>query len=246
MEISTNEIVKAVRNEKYLVYYQPKVEATTEKIVGFEALVRLQTEKGILTPIDFFREVAKQKAARTMQNFVINTVMKQIDAFEGKYTISVNVISSDVIDDAYMDALYDRIRLTMKHPGALNLEIVERTEITHLTEACHNLMKIKSLGPTVSLDDFGKGYSSLTYLRALPVDFIKIDPSFISLIKTNERQRIIMRAIVNLSHDLGCPIIAEGIETEAEIAILREMGVDYFQGYYYGRPMPIKKYMKKN
>lgn len=241
MAISTSEIMEAIRDVAYLVYYQPKVDAMTEEIVGYEALVRLQTKKGILAPAEFFREVVHLYAARDMQHFVLSTVMKQIDELEGKYPISVNIPSGDVTNDAYMDALYEQVKKEMRYPEALNLEIVERLEITRLEAACHNLMKLKSLGVKVSLDDFGQGYSSLSYLQSLPVDYVKTDRSSISLIKTNERQRIILRAIINLSHDLGCLVVVEGVEDEKEIAILRTMNADYFQGYYFGRPQPINQ-----
>ncbi|WP_239256873.1 EAL domain-containing protein [Listeria ilorinensis] len=245
MAIPSREIMKAISQKKYLVYYQPKVDAQTEALMGFEALVRLKVGKEVLTPEQFFEEMMAIQAGVDMQHFVVAEVLEQVNAFQGQFSISVNIPAPFFMMDLYMDEIYTRIKRDCKFPQQLTLEIIERGEITELESARRNIQRLKTLGLKVVMDDFGKGYSSLTYLRALPIDGLKTDRSFISLIKHDDKQRTIIQAIINLSHDIGGKIVIEGVEDEEQIRLLRDMKADYFQGYYYGKPMPIDEAIRK-
>lgn len=180
-----------------------------------------------------------------MQKFVLEDVLKKINAFSGRYTISINIPSHFIASKHYMDQLYDEIKHKTKFPEALDIEIVERNEITELETAGENLRKLKSLGVKISLDDFGTGYSSLTYLRVFPVDCIKTDPSFITMLESGPRERLIMETLIKLCHELDCVLVVEGIEEKHAADSLSKMGVDYFQGYYFGKPKPIAKYVEE-
>ncbi|WP_099224087.1 EAL domain-containing protein [Listeria costaricensis] len=245
MAIPSREIMKAISQKNYLVYYQPKVDAQTEALMGFEALIRLKVGEKILTPELFFEDVMAIQAGIDMQQFVVAAVLEQVNKFQGRFSISVNIPAPFFMTDLYMDEIYERIKRDCQFPQQLTLEIIERGEITELESARKNIQRLKTLGLNVVMDDFGKGYSSLTYLRALPIDGLKTDRSFISFIKQDEKQRTIVRAIINLCHDLGGKIVIEGVEDEEQIQLLREMKADYFQGYYYGKPMPIEEAARK-
>ncbi|EAD0589951.1 EAL domain-containing protein [Listeria monocytogenes] len=245
MDISSTEIWDAIRRNSYLLYYQPKVDAKTNKIIGFEGLIRLKTATTILAPIDFFDDIVLLNATREMQDFVAETAIKQINQLGGRFSISINIPAHYVASSTYMTFLHDYVKEHLKYPECLEIEIIERGEITELAIADKNLRKIKDLGVKVSMDDFGKGYSSLAYLRSLPIDIVKTDMSFIALLKTDRKQQIIIRAIVNLCHDLGGKVVTEGVEDMEQVEKLREMEVDYFQGYYFSRPLPMEDIKEK-
>lgn len=245
MDISSTEIWDAVRRNSYLLYYQPKVDAKTNKVIGFEGLIRLKTATAVLTPMDFFEDVALLNATREMQDFVAETAIEQLNQLGGRFSISINIPAHYVVSSNYMASLYDYVKEHLKYPECLEIEIIERGEITELAVADKNLRKIKNLGVKVSMDDFGKGYSSLAYLRSLPIDIVKTDMSFIALLKTDRRQQIIIQAIVNLCHDLGGKVVTEGVEDIEQVKKLREMKVDYFQGFYFSRPLPMEEIKQK-
>lgn len=245
MDISSTEIWDAIRRNSYLLYYQPKVDAKTNKIIGFEGLVRLKTATTILAPIDFFDDIVLLNATREMQDFVAETAIKQINQLGGRFSISINIPDTlNVLSHNHVKKSYTCC-LLHNAPECLEIEIIERGEITELAIADKNLRKIKDLGVKVSMDDFGKGYSSLAYLRSLPIDIVKTDMSFIALLKTDRKQQIIIRAIVNLCHDLGGKVVTEGVEDMEQVEKLREMKVDYFQGYYFSRPLPMEDIKEK-
>ncbi|HFQ6393655.1 TPA: EAL domain-containing protein, partial [Listeria monocytogenes] len=136
-------------------------------IIGFEALVRLQTTTAILGPGEFFEDVVLLNATREMQDFVAEKAIDQINQLGGRFSISINVPADYLISSNYMLYFYDYIKQHLKYPEHLEIEIIERTEITELEIANRNLRKLKDFGVKISMDDFGKGYSSMTYLRSL-------------------------------------------------------------------------------
>ncbi|MBC1420570.1 EAL domain-containing protein [Listeria seeligeri] len=245
MDISSTEIWDAIRRKNYILYYQPKVDARTNEIIGFEALVRLKTTTAILGPGEFFDDIVLLNATREMQDFVAEKAIEQINQLEGRFSISINIPADYLTSSNYMRYIYDYIKQHLNYPEQLELEIIERAEITELEIANKHLRKLKDLGVKVSMDDFGKGYSSMTYLRSLPIDIIKTDMSFIALLKTDRRQQIIIQAIIDLCHDLGGKIVTEGVEDKEQVEKLREMKVDYFQGFYFSRPLPMEELKKK-
>lgn len=240
-----NDLRKAVENCDLNLVYQPKINLKKEKIVALEALLRWRhPELGQISP-RYFIPIAEQSNLITqITRWVIKRVIKEFSANktlrESKKIISINLSAYDLKDDSLITFLKKLINKKLLRPHQIDFEITESVFLDASEKDLDNLKKLKKAGFYISLDDFGKGYSSLSYLTKLPIDMLKLDMSFIRNI--NQRKtRILIKKIIELSHELDIQVIAEGVEKKRELEILREMNCDFVQGYYYYRPMPIEK-----
>ena len=172
---------------------------------------------------------------------MLRSVCKQISCwnqhgFKG-FRVAVN-LSARQFENNVPDLVAGVMRETQISPDSLALEITEGIAMKNVDQNIRMLEELKALGLSISIDDFGTGYSSLAYLKRFPLNTLKIDRSFIQDIATNSDDREITRAIIAMGQNLGLKVLAEGVETEEQVELLRSSGCDYIQGYYYGRPLP--------
>lgn len=239
------EIIKGIQNQQYQVYFQPKVSRNQLETVGVEALIRLKVGNRILTPNLFFSFLTA-KDSRNLQNYLIQEIVMLLNTnpFFKKRTIAVNIPSSDVTDDTYIEKLCHYLQANLNAPERLEFEIVERPEIQDLERANQNLVQLKALGIKISLDDFGQGSCSLQYLHSLPVDCLKIDQAFIR--STELKAMKIIESTIKLAHSLNLSVVAEGIETLTQLKQVHELGCDVFQGYLFDCPLSLCELTTKN
>lgn len=242
------ELGSALEKNEFFLVYQPKIDALTGRVVGAEALIRWASPRlGLVSPLKFIPLIEEIGLECRLGQWVINTACRQIADWIASgnepMQVSVNICpahfrSSDLVPDV-IDAL-SRHRLS---PKLLELEILESSAIGE-TEAIHDaLQRLRALGVGVALDDFGTGYSSLVYLTKLPATTLKIDRAFIIDLQDNAHQRAIVGQIISLARVLDFKVVAEGVETETQAEILKEMGCDVFQGYFFSKPLPPENFI---
>lgn len=243
------EIRKAIENEEFELHFQPKVEITTEKIVGLEALVRWKNEKlGFVSPAEFIPYAEETGLIIPLSEIIFEKAFKayQVLANHGysKLPIAINVSSIHFQQQSFLDSL--KKLLDRNNTSAMNFEIelTERTVMNSASETISKLVKLKQLGFKLSIDDFGTGYSSLSYLVRFPLDILKIDRSFIQHIVTLDDKQAVVDAIIQMAHRLKMKVVAEGVESAQQVRILEEMGCDIIQGYYYSKPLPLDELLE--
>jgi diguanylate cyclase (GGDEF)-like protein/PAS domain S-box-containing protein len=240
-----SELRRAVERNELLAYYMPIVSLETGRVEGFEALVRWKhPEKGLIPPAHFIPVAEVAGLVIEIDRWVMREACKQLKIWQDRYqrpelVVSVNLSGKqfrhpdlpDVIGKAVADAGLSR--------NSLAVEITESVLIDSAEEATQMLAKIREFGVRTYLDDFGTGYSSLSYLQRFPIDAVKIDRSFVSRMSGRKEGREIVRAIVVLSQSLGLLTVAEGVEKDSHLALLRELKCTYGQGSLFAMPLPV-------
>ncbi|MDM1342891.1 EAL domain-containing protein [Acinetobacter pseudolwoffii] len=233
---------KALQNNELIVYYQPKINFSDQRIYGFEALIRWNhPEKGIIPPGLFIPLAEQTSLISDIGRLVIQQTAKQIRQWNNlgfnHICVSVNVVAQQLRRGQLLDDLDQAIADNQISGASLELEITESSLIEN-SEAVKNLLnEIKQRQIHIALDDFGTGYSSLSYLADFPIDTLKIDRSFVSKIGEN-KQEAIVSAMVAMGKAMGMTVVAEGIETEEQLAYLRDLDCDIAQGYLFSKPLP--------
>lgn len=240
-----NDLRKAVENGELDLVYQPKINLNTDQIVALEALLRWQhPEFGQISPGDFIPIAEQSNLITQITRWVIKEVIKQFSINkilrDSKKIVSINLSAYDLKDDSLITFLEELIADEKLDPEQIDFEITESVFLDAVDKDLENLNKLKEAGFYISLDDFGKGYSSLSYLAKLPIDMLKLDMSFIRNLD-QKKTRILTEKIIELSHDLDFQVIAEGVEEKSELDILKELNCDFVQGYYFYRPLPLEK-----
>jgi diguanylate cyclase (GGDEF)-like protein len=235
----------AIQSNEFMIYYQPIISLMSYQIIGFEALLRWQHPKqGLIMPNDFIPIAEETGQIIQVDNWVLAEAAKQICSWQSEFpssnplSISVNISGRRFLQRDLADYIKGVLAETGANPECLKLEITESAVIENIENATETLMKIKDLGVQVSLDDFGKGYSSLNYLQQFPVDTLKIDHSFISTMNTPKNLQIV-HSVMNLANSLGLKVVAEGVETGEQIIQLTGMNCQYVQGFLFSRPLPL-------
>jgi predicted signal transduction protein with EAL and GGDEF domain len=226
-----------------LLHYQPQKTIGLGKVIGFEALARWECAKRGMVPPDTFIPIAEQSSfIITLGERILREACKEAASWVKPLKVAVN-ISPIQFHHGDLPSLVHSILLdTGLKPDRLELEITEGVLIDDFSRAVSILRKLRTLGIHIALDDFGSGYSSLSYLHAFPFEKIKIDRVFIGDLEHNHHSMAIVRAIITLGHSLNIPVLAEGVETESQLAFLKQEGCDEVQGYLTGRPFPIERY----
>ncbi|HTZ18451.1 MAG TPA: EAL domain-containing protein [Dissulfurispiraceae bacterium] len=237
-----NSMRKALENKEFLLHYQPKQSLSDGKIVGMEALLRWKSNNELVPTAQFIPVLEETGLIMPVGEWVLLTACMQNKAWQeagfGSLVISVNLSNRQFDQKDLIEIVTMALQKADLHPSCLELEITESTVMKDPEAAINILNKLKGMGVQISIDDFGTGYSSLTYLRRIPLDFLKIDRSFVENVMTNPSDQAIVKAIVGLSHSLGLGVIAEGVETEEQLAFLRDCNCDNIQGYLLSRPIP--------
>ncbi|MCF8475914.1 MAG: EAL domain-containing protein [Pseudolabrys sp.] len=235
----------AVARGEFLLHYQPQEKLATGEITGFEALVRWQCPKrGLIAPGDFIPIAEETGLIVPLGNWILREACREAASWPQPLKIAVNISpiqfhAGDLAAQVHMILLETGLT-----PNRLELEITEGVLIDDFQRAISILRKLKSLGVQIAMDDFGSGYSSLSYLHSFAFDKIKIDRSFIGDLEHSHQAMAIVRAIISLGHSLNVPVLAEGVETKAQHKLLAQEGCDDVQGYLTGRPSPIEFYAR--
>ncbi|NRB67701.1 MAG: EAL domain-containing protein [Vibrio sp.] len=237
------EIDAALLNDEFCVYYQPIVSSKSAIVSGYEALIRWQKEDGsIVSPVEFIPIAEQSNKVTSITNWVLEQVSKDIEKFKSeniRCPVHVNLSAKDLMGNYLKRQLEKLIQIYPDITENLILEITESTAINRLRSPEVLLESLKELGFKISLDDFGTGYSSLSLLRDLPVDQIKIDRSFLYQLETNQRNVSIVSNAIALAHGLGYTVVAEGVEDNNVLDILKQYGCDYIQGFLYSPALKV-------
>ena len=238
----THELRVAHEQGQLSVHYQP-VFTFAGEIVGMEALLRWRhPELGSVTPDEFIPLLERSREIVPVGRWVLHEATRQCRSWQddghAALTVSVNVSARQLQDPDFALDVQHALTLTGLDPGCLILEVTESTLVMDMARIRMVMDKVRDLGVHIALDDFGTGYSSLLYLKGLPIDRLKVDRSFVSGLGSAEQDPTIISTVVDLAHKLGLQVVAEGVETEAELAAVSEMGCDEVQGYLLGRPAP--------
>jgi len=231
----THEVKKALDRDAIVPWYQPIVDLQSGAIVKYEALVRLEGEDGTVSGPGIFLETAMQTPYYRRITAVM--LQKVLSAMEGhSHRFSINLGMRDVVDEKMVTMLISLLEAHQDRAARLDIELLESEELNDL-EAVHDFIaKVKTYGCQVAIDDFGSGYSNFSYVMELDIDVLKIDGSLITNIDRDPKTRRTVETIVRFAHQLGHRVVAEYVESDATVAALRAMGVEYGQGYYFGRP----------
>lgn len=235
----------ALDRDWFKLYFQPQCDKHGN-ILGFEALLRLQhPTRGLILPGAFIALAESTHLIVPIGQWVVAQACQQLARWATQpqtsaYFLSVNVSLRQLQQAEFVEDLMAELKRTGTNPERLTLEITESLSRTHSKDIIEKIRRLKQFGIRLSLDDFGTGFSSLTYLKNLPFDELKIDRSFVSDLMTNSTSSSIIRATLNLSEALGLAVVAEGVETEAQLDFLFDAGCRIFQGYFFDQPMPIE------
>ncbi|TDY02786.1 PAS domain S-box-containing protein/diguanylate cyclase (GGDEF)-like protein [Thiohalophilus thiocyanatoxydans] len=231
-------IKEAVRNDRFVFALQPIMHAGTGEISRFEALLRMLDEQDeLIMPGGFIPPAERFSMMPEIDRWVVNHAVGYLASEDsGDSNLSINLSASSFDNEAMIDFITDRISQTGIDPTRITFEITETMAMADLELTASFLEKLRSLGCRTALDDFGIGYSSFAYLKELPVDYVKIDGSFVRDIDSNELNRAIVKSMNDVAQAMGKLTVAEFIETESVMNILELIGLDYLQGYYIGRP----------
>ena len=243
----------AIKNEDFVVYYQPQIDAHTNKLVGMEALVRWEhSTMGLVSPNKFIPLAEETGMIVEIDKLVMQLALQQIILWkkDNLHTgiLSLNLSMKQLKDKNFTNIIEKTIEKYNFNPEWLGLEVTEGYVMQNPEEAIVKLKKLSDLGIKIAIDDFGIGYSSLSYLKRLPVSTLKIDQSFIRDIPEDEEDSAIVNAIIALSESLNLEVIAEGVENEKQLLFLLQNNCHHIQGYYYAKPMPaneMKNYIEK-
>ena len=236
-----NELRTAIEENHLLLHYQPKLCAETNKIYQVEALIRWQhPERGMIRPDKFISIAENSGQMDALSTWVLETAVKQHLAWKAlgmTITIAINISAENLKNDTFYHSLKFVIEQYKLAPSAIQLEVTESAVVEDPESAIELLTRFKNLGLHLSIDDYGTGYSSLAQLKQLPVDELKIDMSFIQKLPDDEDDKTIVQSTIELAHNMGLTVVAEGVETKPALEWLTDHGCDVIQGYYISKPI---------
>jgi len=240
---------QALKNNEFVLYYQPQIDASTQKMIGVEALIRWQhPSMGMVSPAKFIPLAEETGLIVEMDQWVMKTAMMQVSQWykEGYFSgrLALNLAIKHLEHPDLIDELKASLNQYNFKPEWLELEVTEGDVMKRVDEAIIKLQEIYDLGIAIAIDDFGTGYSSLSYLKRLPISKLKIDQTFVHDIPEDEEDSAIVKAIIALAQSLNLTLLAEGVETQAQNDFLVEQGCSNIQGYLYARPMPVDEVEK--
>ena len=241
-----NNLRKAVQEEQFQLYYQPKVDLKRREITGMEALVRWLQPDGTIVPPDAFIPVAEETGMIIPLGYwILRAACRQIrkwrEAGYGTLQVSVNLSAQQFKQVDLAERILSILAETGVPPEALEIEVTESMLMANMEEAILTLAQLTRQGIRVALDDFGTGYSSLYYLKRLPIATVKIDRSFVADLTTDPDDNAIVSAILSMAAGLKLRVVAEGVEMRDQLDFLRQHGCDEIQGYFFSRPLPAKE-----
>ncbi|MDN2674018.1 EAL domain-containing protein [Janthinobacterium sp. SUN026] len=242
-----NALRRAIDNEEFVLFFQPKVNIISGRISGAEALIRWRRPgHGMVSPALFIPLLEETGLIVRVGNWVLDEACKKISEWGassiGPVHLSVNVSGIQFFVGGLEEEVLKAIRKYEIAPELLELELTESSLMSNAEETIAVLRNLKALGIQISIDDFGTGYSSLAYLKRFPIDKLKIDIAFVREVTSNPDDAAIVLAIISMAHSMKLEVIAEGVENDAQLAYLRRHGCDEMQGYYFSRPVPHEEF----
>jgi EAL domain-containing protein (putative c-di-GMP-specific phosphodiesterase class I) len=244
---SLDHIRQALAQRQFVLYYQPKVNMRTGRVIGAEALIRWQhPERGLLLPATFLPVIEDHTLAVEVGEWGVDAAMTQLEHWKElglNLPVSVNIGARQLQQGQFVEKLRGILeRYPGLDPSLLELEILETSALEDINRVSAVIQTCRGLGITFALDDFGTGYSSLTYLKRLPVSMLKIDQSFVRDMLEDPDDLAILEGVIGLAGAFSRSVIAEGVETVAHGSMLLQMGCDRAQGYGVARPMPAAEF----
>jgi len=241
-----NDMRRALKNKEFTVYFQPKVEIATEEVVGMEALVRWNKGDGtVVSPADFIPLAEETGLIVPLGEFVLEASCRAMQVFDGvgcsNISVAVNLSPIQFEQGDLVEMILSNLERNGLAPSKLELEITESTLMTDVEASIAKLNRLVEYGISIAIDDFGTGHSSLYYLKNLPINVLKIDRSFIRDITADDSDAQIVKTIVLMAHSLGISTVAEGVEEEEQLELLKSFNCELIQGYYYSRPLPLEE-----
>jgi diguanylate cyclase (GGDEF)-like protein len=248
-EILTD-LAESLTQGQFELYYQPLFAINNNSLVGAEALIRWHhPEKGMIPPDQFIAVAEQSGLINELGDWVLAQVCREIKSFVNAGILAIRVaINISPVQFRRKDFLQNMLMILAQHDvsaDCIELEITEGAVMYNVDQAIETMQALHDAGFQLAMDDFGTGYSSLSYLKRFPIQKVKIDQSFISDLENDDDSKSITTAIIQMSHSLGLDVLAEGVETEAQLQYLQDEKCDYVQGYYTGRPMPASEFLKK-
>jgi diguanylate cyclase (GGDEF)-like protein len=239
-----HDLRRAIQRSELRVYYQPEVEIESGRLVGMEALVRWQhPQRGLISPSEFMPIAEETGLVVPIGKWVMHEACRQVKEWQDTYrrdialVVSVNLSGQHLQQATLIEEVSEMLHQTGIDPAHLIIEITETVAMAGAETTIEILRKLKALGLRLAIDDFGTGFSSLSYLKRFPVDMLKIDKSFVDGVAHGGHDASIVRAVITLGHALGLMVIAEGVETPAQLQELRSLGSELGQGYYFAKPL---------
>jgi EAL domain-containing protein (putative c-di-GMP-specific phosphodiesterase class I)/GGDEF domain-containing protein len=232
------QIEHGLQRGEFQLYFQPKVHAGFKTLVGAEALVRWH--KGfdnVVTPAAFIEAAERNEVNKPLTWWSIKSAISALTRWPDSISVAVNISPNLLLTDDIVSVLRDALDIYEVDPARLTLEVTEKIMIDNQHRMLRQLARIKKMGVRVSLDDFGAGFSSLSYFRDLPVDEIKVDQAFVLNMMSSKRDMAIVKAVIDLAHNFSMKVVAEGVENKDIADKLSEMGCDVLQGYFFDKPL---------
>jgi diguanylate cyclase (GGDEF)-like protein len=231
----------ALKQQEFSLHFQPIVALPSLMVIGTEALIRWQTDERWIPPAEFIPVAEQSGLIVTIGHWVMHAAADQLQRWQNqghRLSMNLNLSARQLADAALPDMVGELIDSSGVGGEALTFEVTETTVMRHLEIAVPVMGILRDLGVRLAIDDFGTGHASLTQLKTIPADELKLDRSFIIDLAEDRRERALVRAAIEMAHALELQVVAEGVETEAQLDILRELGCDTVQGYYLARPAP--------
>jgi len=240
------ELLEAIKRKDFHLNFQPIINLEKDQIFDVEALIRwLHPKLGFVSPELFIGMAETMGKIDLIDFWVVEEVCKQIKAWDYKLHVSINISSNTFEDPDFVEKIMHLLNHHKVNPSLLKIELTERVILHDLDNNIQKMDKLRQLGFKIALDDFGIGYSSLSYLVQLPVDIVKIDRSFIMKMHEKAEAKSIVNAIIGMCHEIGLQVVAEGIETKEDLIHLKERACDLGQGYYFDKALTAEKIKEK-
>jgi EAL domain-containing protein (putative c-di-GMP-specific phosphodiesterase class I) len=237
-----SDLGNAIEQRHLAIYYQVQVDLKTMRAIGVEALLRWNhPERGLVEPAAFLPVAERTGLIRPLLDYVLTEVATQRQAWSEDgidLTVSVNISTRNLLDTTLVEQVARVLNTSHLDPSTLAIEITETSSMTDPPGAIETLNKLRDLGVTLVIDDYGTGYSSLAYLQTLPVQQLKIDKVFVADMTSVVAHQVIVRSTIDLARTLGLTVVAEGVEDEQTLLALKDLRCDHAQGFHLGRPVP--------
>ena len=242
-----NDLRKALENGEFILHYQPRIHCADGSVSGMEALIRWRHPTlGLVPPATFIPMAEETGLIGPIGEWVLRTACTQtriwLDAGMPPLRVAVNLSARQFKDGTLMTTIENVLRETGLSSYCLEVELTEGLAMEDVKQTVITLNALSAMGVSVAIDDFGTGYSSLAYLQRFPIDFLKIDQSFVRDIDTSADSAAIIRAIISMAHNLQLKVVGEGVETKQQFEFLAGLECEEVQGYYFSRPLPAEEF----
>jgi len=244
-----NEMHEALKKDEFEVYYQPIVNAKNKEVVAAEALIRWNHPKyGLIPPVVFIPLMEKTGFVIELGRYILEEVLKQQKRWElfkfKQIEVSINITLLEIESEGFVENVAKQLQFHQVNPELIKYEITEGSAMISEELTRKQFLALKKLGIPIALDDFGTGYTSFSYLKKFPADVLKIDKTLVDYILTNKEDQRIVKAMIELGHNLGVKIVVEGIENKRMYELIASFGCDFMQGYYFSKPLPVFEFQK--